>query len=77
MRWVGKETIIEHHSGAVAIEDFLQFERVIFLLKKPPSIFACYSLINRLFYFYIKQSDAKMFLSAIIAPVYWRVYEAF
>jgi hypothetical protein len=30
MRWVGKETIIELQSGTVAIEGYLQFERVIF-----------------------------------------------
>ncbi len=33
MRWVGKEIIIEIQSEVVAIEGYLQFERVIFVLK--------------------------------------------
>ena len=33
MRWVGKEIIIEIQSEIVAIEGYLQFERVIFVLK--------------------------------------------
>jgi hypothetical protein len=31
IRWVGKETIIEHQSGSVAISGNLPFERVIYV----------------------------------------------
>jgi hypothetical protein len=31
MRWVGKDIIIENQSEIVAIEGYLQFERVIFV----------------------------------------------
>ena len=33
MMWVETETVIEHRSGIVAIEAYLQFERAVFVLK--------------------------------------------
>jgi hypothetical protein len=33
MMWVETETVIEHQSGIVAIEAYLQFERAVFVLK--------------------------------------------
>ncbi len=33
MRGVGKETVIQVQSGTVAIEGYMKFERVVFVLK--------------------------------------------
>jgi hypothetical protein len=73
MRWAGKDTTIEIQSDIVAIDEYLQFERVIFV-KKSISISACYSykvigdvLAN-------KQSRDKILLSTITAPIYGASY---
>ncbi len=33
MMWVETETVIELHSGIVAFDAYLQFERAVFVLK--------------------------------------------
>ncbi len=72
MRWVGRETIIEHQSGTVAIEGYLQSERVIFFCKKYISVTTCYSSIKkRCLDKWVKRR--KMFLSAITLPIYWGI----
>jgi hypothetical protein len=69
--WLGRRQSLSLVSGTVVIEDYLQFERVfscknLFLFPLATAL-----LIGD--YYYNRQSESKMFLSAMTATIYWRI----